>query len=267
MDKSRMTKIKIMMFAFVCEMGHEVAGDGRCTATADDGVYDCGSQKADLSQMFCGGEWSASQTCKAQEPSGDWDYYFTIHPGGIPSAWQSSDLDCDGGPWNNAMAIQYTSSRDNLNCYLTSDDQDPTFDYVGESGNISSIIVNFQATSEGRTTVLVANCSANTPTPSYSVSESAGTYYIYALGKCFNEVELHTSVETTGWVLIGVFFVGGLLYFIGGFVYNMKRKNLEGKEALPHKDFWFALPGLVKTGLRFSLAKVMCREAASYESV
>ena len=55
--------------------------------------------------------------------------------------------------------------------------------------------------------------------------------------------------------LVIAFFVIGIVYFGGGFVFNMKVKNLEGRERIPHVDFWTGLPGLVKEGFRFTKSK------------
>ena len=39
-------------------------------------------------------------------------------------------------------------------------------------------------------------------------------------------------------------------------IYNIKRNNLSGKDAIPNLSFWIAFPGYVKEGLLFSLKKV-----------
>ena len=59
-----------------------------------------------------------------------------------------------------------------------------------------------------------------------------------------------------GVVFIIILLVAPTVYFAGGFIFNWKVKNLEGRERIPHVDFWAGLPGLIKEGARFSKSKV-----------
>ena len=59
-----------------------------------------------------------------------------------------------------------------------------------------------------------------------------------------------------GGILLIISFSGLVVYFGAGFMYNWKHKNLEGKERIPNLEFWTGLPGLIKEGCRFTLAKV-----------
>eukprot|EP00754_Rhynchopus_humris_P019144 Rhum_TRINITY_DN14634_c0_g1::Rhum_TRINITY_DN14634_c0_g1_i1::g.104691::m.104691 len=56
---------------------------------------------------------------------------------------------------------------------------------------------------------------------------------------------------TGGAVFLIIFFVGGFVYFAGGFAYNFKMKELRGTEAVPNVAFWKDLPLLVKDGALF----------------
>jgi hypothetical protein len=63
-----------------------------------------------------------------------------------------------------------------------------------------------------------------------------------------------------GWIFTIVFLVGMALYCIGGFIFNIKKKGLEGRDAMPHRSFWIAdLPELVKDGFNYFL--ILCRKA------
>ena len=51
------------------------------------------------------------------------------------------------------------------------------------------------------------------------------------------------------------FFLGSGMYVGGGVYYNTKTKGAVGMQSLPHLEFWSTMPGLVKDGLTFSVAK------------
>lgn len=49
---------------------------------------------------------------------------------------------------------------------------------------------------------------------------------------------------------IGIFFtivfVLAAVYFVGGAIYNFKMYNARGLDLIPHRDFWFDLPYLIR---------------------
>lgn len=45
-------------------------------------------------------------------------------------------------------------------------------------------------------------------------------------------------------------------YLAGGVAYNMKVKHLEKFDAIPNKEFWTSLPGLVAAGFDFTKQKI-----------
>ena len=54
--------------------------------------------------------------------------------------------------------------------------------------------------------------------------------------------------------------VAGVVYAGGGYYYNSRQKGLNGKEALPHVDFWTQeLPLAVRDGLHFTKAEFSAR--------
>jgi len=59
----------------------------------------------------------------------------------------------------------------------------------------------------------------------------------------------------SGWTFVVLVLVGFSLYCGLGTLYNVKRNNLQGTEALPNSAFWKDLPDLVKTGCKFSYEK------------
>jgi hypothetical protein len=54
-------------------------------------------------------------------------------------------------------------------------------------------------------------------------------------------------------------FVVVVPYLVLGALYMKFRKGAtSASEMVPHGDFWFALPGLIKEGFRFTLTKGRC---------
>eukprot|EP01004_Peranema_trichophorum_P008661 NODE_7410_length_780_cov_49.036530_g6800_i0.p1 GENE.NODE_7410_length_780_cov_49.036530_g6800_i0~~NODE_7410_length_780_cov_49.036530_g6800_i0.p1 ORF type:complete len:239 (+),score=20.35 NODE_7410_length_780_cov_49.036530_g6800_i0:56-718(+) len=47
------------------------------------------------------------------------------------------------------------------------------------------------------------------------------------------------------------------VYLVGGFVFNMYKRELRGKEAIPNLEFWTNLGSLVVTGLSFVKNKIL----------
>ena len=60
--------------------------------------------------------------------------------------------------------------------------------------------------------------------------------------------------ETTylGWIIVAVLFLSGSSYFGGGYWYNSRSGGIRGAAALPHRQFWMELIGLVEDGVNFS---------------
>ena len=59
-----------------------------------------------------------------------------------------------------------------------------------------------------------------------------------------------------GWTLVLVIAIGGALYVGGGVLHNHKVKQLPlGAAALPHREQWLALRGLVADGCTFTQAR------------
>lgn len=63
-----------------------------------------------------------------------------------------------------------------------------------------------------------------------------------------------------GWTFLILTSVAGVLYAGGGWYYNHRQKSLNGKEALPHLDFWtITLPEHVKAGIYFTRMELSTR--------
>ena len=87
-------------------------------------------------------------------------------------------------------------------------------------------------------------------------SRQESFYEIDANAKCQWDPIAPPAGGSGGVIFIIIVLAGSSVYFAGGFIFNWKVKHLEGRERIPHVDFWAGLPGLVKEGFRFLKSKV-----------
>ena len=75
-------------------------------------------------------------------------------------------------------------------------------------------------------------------------------------GGCAIDVYQLDCGSDWGWAVILILFIGGGLYAGGGVVHSHKIQGKPlGVEALPHRDFWIGVVGLVCDGCTFSVAR------------
>jgi hypothetical protein len=75
------------------------------------------------------------------------------------------------------------------------------------------------------------------------------------------EVEFYEG-SYLGWIVVTVLLLGGSSYFGGGYWYNSRSRGLRGIAALPHRQFWIEVAGLVEDGVNFTRETVHgCRHA------
>jgi hypothetical protein len=76
---------------------------------------------------------------------------------------------------------------------------------------------------------------------------------------------------SAGWVLIIVFLVGTFVYCTVGIIYKSVRLHAQGIERMPNNEFWQNLPGLIRDGFWWTIAKITCGSAAkataTYEQI
>ena len=76
------------------------------------------------------------------------------------------------------------------------------------------------------------------------------------------EVQFYES-SYFGWIIATVLLLGGFSYFGGGYWYNSRSRGLRGAAALPHRQFWMEVAGLVEDGVNFSRETVHGRSGRS----
>jgi hypothetical protein len=78
------------------------------------------------------------------------------------------------------------------------------------------------------------------------------------------------AAGSVGGVLIGVTFGCFIMYMAIGAAIKIKKFGAEpGKEAIPQREFWAAIPGLAKDGIRFTVFKLCGKQmlGANYETI
>ncbi|MES1916707.1 MAG: hypothetical protein MHM6MM_008504 [Cercozoa sp. M6MM] len=81
------------------------------------------------------------------------------------------------------------------------------------------------------------------------------TYTVVSTIDC-GKWKVRSSGMSGGWVFILILFISTLVYCLAGAAYKAKRHGARGVEAVPNIDFWRDLPGLVKDGCKFTVAKL-----------
>jgi hypothetical protein len=59
-----------------------------------------------------------------------------------------------------------------------------------------------------------------------------------------------------GSILLIILLCVTVTYFAGGIVFNKFKREKTGTEIIPNRDCWFAIPGLVKDGVKFTIHKI-----------
>ncbi|OWF40504.1 uncharacterized protein LOC110463730 isoform X1 [Mizuhopecten yessoensis] len=164
------------------------------------------------------------------------DFLSTFQIGDASSAMFSTDM-------SNNVHVLYTSPTDDgrfrtvdvtLQCDPNS--LEPNIQVFGEQG-FNSLLYTFTITSQ---CACPGVCATN-PNP------------IDPSGKVVITTEAGIS---SGTILCIIALVGAVVYVGGGMTYMRVRKNAAGVGMLPHKEFWAAIPGLIKAGAVFTYQKI-----------
>lgn len=150
--------------------------------------------------------------------------------------------------------------------YNIGDANSVTFSYNGQN-----LIGTYTSDDQKRTSVVTYMCDPTVDPPLTTVigetSSSKYEFTIVSKAACPQSgppgpsptdgptVEVSVSL-TTGSILTIIFFSLVAVYLIAGLLFNRLYRRETGREMIPNVTFWTALPGLVRDGFRFTVAKV-----------
>jgi len=129
-----------------------------------------------------------------------------------------------------------------------------------------------------RSSSIILTCDPQSPAnpQSWVIANPTACYYT-AKAKtskaCPTYVPSENKGLSGGWIFIIILIVIIPIYIVVGYVYNSKKSGTKGiRENCPQAGFWFALPGLVKDGFRFTWDKTFGRlksggSGESYETI
>ncbi|EDQ86483.1 uncharacterized protein MONBRDRAFT_10808 [Monosiga brevicollis MX1] len=254
-----------------------VSNNGRVTAKCGSTTYDltCAFQTKDtdyVSVLVPNGDngqyifyLNANQGLKAG--SSDVQYCASVDPlsptvsGGFQadykqggSCWSIGDITqqtwIEASPGQMQILIKGGTGNRQAAIYVSCDENAavPNVTYVGE--NDATNTYQFEISHRSACTDYTPGDCNSAPAPTKSPSGKSG----------------HKKTDV-GAILCGVFFgvLGG--YFIFGFVIlHFVQKN-PPSESVPNKEFWVSLPGLVRDGFAFTLARIRGQSASTYQSI
>jgi hypothetical protein len=148
-------------------------------------------------------------------------------------------------------------------CYAAADVTGSVLTYSSVLGTLASVSITFGAHTDGggtqRDGFITVTCVNGGPTSNFvftTVGDTghASQYEIDTVADCSAAGGGPSPAAgggageggDTGWILVGLLLGFSGVYFGGVYVYNWKVKGAEAGERMPHKEFWFGLPDLVK---------------------
>jgi hypothetical protein len=235
----------------------------------DAGTASCGGFNVNIKALVCGDGFS-QDSCVAKWTNGggeqEW-YYFMGAGAGMDASMLPAA--CSALPTTGLAMVQYKPDG-TPECYPAADLSGSTMAYtVGlTAGGIpTSATLNFAMHDDGTDTrngyikITCAEAEGGFSTVGDSVQSSL--YEVEVSAPCAGAPAPGGGTGDNnggggggGVIFIIIVLAGSSVYFAGGYIFNWKVKHLEGRERIPHVDFWAGLPGLVKEGCRFLKSKV-----------
>ena len=213
----------------------------KCEATIKDGRL---RHKYDLSKLY--------------HPDGEFDNFYVSTPGGViyymnlcGHSYFSTNGNCAQGSSVCGQSADFTS----YGLLSTQDIRECLLSEVGKDGGVSVSYTGADLCDVGekyKSTVHVVCSESAVPGYIYRVDDNTCdvVFYIYSAYGC-PETTKEAAVSAAGIILI-VFFILVFLYFVLGAIYQYQFKDPQSPaEYVIHHEFWFALPGLVKSGVMF----------------
>lgn len=216
----------------------------QCSCTFDDG-----SGVVDLSAL---GKKSGDPLIK-DEPAKDY-YKYSFNP-----CYPFSEWNCE-----NAAGCQISELGGIA--YNIGDAKKVAFSFDG-----TDVIGTYSSENGLRASIVKYKCDPSVDPPKYSISgeTSPGSmkygFTITSRAACPGGAGAAGSISA-GSILLIVFFMVLFVYLVTGVIFNRVYRQKSGREVIPNVTFWTALPGLIKDGFGFIVARISRRES-NYQQI
>lgn len=230
----------------------------------------CNGQVYDFSCLFAPGK----KPFEAEDPANLYYYYLKVIDDGLPNSYRKCKF-ADGEGEDNAAG---QAELDGSACYPIGKLSQQTWAIKQNVGNTGqTIVITFGGGQAGRQTTLRVTCDETAKTPVYQPAGEVPP------GSLNYELDINSylacadakpscggsgaSSGTAGWIIVGLVIGVAAVYFGGGFAFLHFRQQKQGREAIPHVEFWASLPGLVKDGCSFCISKIRGTSAGPYSKI
>lgn len=158
-------------------------------------------------------------------------------------------------------------STDDKNYFVTGEQEKVSFSFDDQK----HVVATYRTSSDRRTEVTLI-CATKEEERLEVYGETAElmkyTMTLYSVcacpDGCVSKIPPNEGLST-GSIMVIFFFVVLCCYLVGGMLFQKIVKGAEGKEIIPHYEFWFDFPLLVRDGVVFMLNG--CKTEASYERI
>lgn len=126
------------------------------------------------------------------------------------------------------------------------------YNYDGSAGDL--LTLEYPTDVSMGNTEVVLECNENYEDPEFQVGQKHGdryTFIIFSSFMCDQPVQPTSSGISFGTFLCITVPIVFFCYFAFGFLYLFFVKHESWQNAVPHHQFWFSLPGLIKDGALF----------------
>lgn len=159
-------------------------------------------------------------------------------------------------------------SKDGQNYFVIGEQEKVSFSFADQK----HVIATYGSSSERQTTVTLVCATKKEErlevfgeTQPESMKYNMTLYSVCACPDgCVSKIPTNEGLST-GSIMVIFFFVILCCYLVGGMLFQKIVKGAEGREIIPHYEFWFDFPLLIRDGVVFVLNG--CKTEASYERI
>ena len=135
--------------------------------------------------------------------------------------------------------------------------QEPGVNFTYGNGDLCFGSENSAEDGKARKTSFIILCGAEdewvqSPVNALTVTKCSKEFVIHHPSGCVGGVP--GSTGGVSWLKLLIFI--GIIYLIGGCIYNQLNFGKKGVDAIPHLDFWRALPTIIVEGCKYVIGKI-----------